>query len=214
MNITLVMIVRNEANVLDRCLKSASKLVDEIVVVDTGSTDDTLAVAKAYGSRTCSFIWNDHFAEARNFALDQSKTEWNLVLDADEYFTEDYSAVIRQFISKETGIGRVRRIDAFRDQHGVSRTQCFIPRILPNTVRYEGRIHEQVDSSRRRVNLPIDLQHDGYLNASRAERNIPLLRRELAEAPNNPYLLQQLAREYKGIEDFDNAYRQYKLAYE
>ena len=83
--IGLVMIVKNESRSLDKCLISAKKLVDEIYITDTGSTDNTLEIAQKYNAHISEFKWCNDFSAARNFALRQSSCDWNLVLDADEY---------------------------------------------------------------------------------------------------------------------------------
>lgn len=83
--IGLVMIVRNESRSLDKCLSLAEKLVDEIYITDTGSTDDTIEIAQKYHAHISSFQWCNDFSAARNYALKQSDCDWNLILDADEY---------------------------------------------------------------------------------------------------------------------------------
>ena len=84
MKINLVMIVKNEERYLERCLKKAVSLVDDIVIADTGSEDDTKEIARSMGAKVWDYRWNDDFADARNFALEHSDGDWNLVLDADE----------------------------------------------------------------------------------------------------------------------------------
>lgn len=86
--LSLAMIVLNEAGKLRRCLDSVCSLVDEIIVVDTGSIDESKQVALSYGAKVYDFTWTDSFADARNFALKQSTSDWNLVLDADEYINQ------------------------------------------------------------------------------------------------------------------------------
>ena len=83
--IGLVMIVKNEEQSLRKCLSRAKKLVDEIYITDTGSTDDTMKIAEEFGAHISHFQWKNDFAAARNYALKQSACQWNLVLDADEY---------------------------------------------------------------------------------------------------------------------------------
>src|ERR1700729_295793 len=78
------LIVRNEAAFIADCLASVRPVVDDIVVGDTGSTDDTPAIAASYGARVFQFAWRDNFAEARNACLDQCRTDWILYIDADE----------------------------------------------------------------------------------------------------------------------------------
>ncbi|MEB3292596.1 MAG: glycosyltransferase [Synechococcales bacterium] len=84
MTLSLAMIVKNEATYLPACLQSVQGLVDEIVIVDTGSTDETMAIAQSYGAQVFSFAWCDDFAAARNDALRRVQGDWVLVLDADE----------------------------------------------------------------------------------------------------------------------------------
>ena len=85
MKINLVMIVRNEERSLERCLRTVEGLVDKKIVIDTGSTDRTVEIARAMGAEVHSFLWRDDFSAARNFALAQSDGDWNLILDGDEY---------------------------------------------------------------------------------------------------------------------------------
>ncbi len=83
-SISLCMIVKNEAKNIKRAIESVKPIVDEIIVVDTGSTDDTVEIAESLGANIYHFEWNDNFSEARNFSLKQSTKDWILILDADE----------------------------------------------------------------------------------------------------------------------------------
>ena len=84
MTISLCMIVKNEEAVLERCLKSVAGLVDEIIIVDTGSTDETKAIASRYADRVLDFEWIDDFSAARNYAFDQATMDYQMWLDADD----------------------------------------------------------------------------------------------------------------------------------
>ena len=84
-SVSLCMIVKNEADCLSRCLESMKGLVDEIIIVDTGSTDNTVEIAKQYGAVIKTYQWNNDFSQARNYSLSLATKEWILVLDADEY---------------------------------------------------------------------------------------------------------------------------------
>jgi glycosyltransferase involved in cell wall biosynthesis len=84
MNLSFVAIVKNEAQNLDRCLASVKPYVDELIVVDTGSTDETIAIAQQYGAKVSHFEWCDDFALARNYACSLASGDWILTLDADE----------------------------------------------------------------------------------------------------------------------------------
>jgi len=87
-NLALVMIVRNEARCIERCLSSARTQVDTMLVLDTGSDDDTVERARGAGARVAHFPWCDDFAAARNAALEEANADWSLVLDADEWIAD------------------------------------------------------------------------------------------------------------------------------
>ena len=89
MTISLCMIVKNEAAVLERCLKSVAGLVDEIIIVDTGSTDATRTIASRYADRVLDFEWIDDFSAARNYAFDQATMDYQMWLDADDVLPAD-----------------------------------------------------------------------------------------------------------------------------
>ena len=82
--LSVCLIVRNEASNLPRCLDSIRGLADEIVVVDTGSTDDTVAIAQRHGARVSTLVWQDDFSAARNASIELATCDWILVFDADE----------------------------------------------------------------------------------------------------------------------------------
>lgn len=84
MTISLCMITKNEENLLKNCLNNIKGIVDEIIIVDTGSTDNTKETAKKFNAKIFDFKWGDNFSEARNFSLQKATQEWILVLDADE----------------------------------------------------------------------------------------------------------------------------------
>src|SRR5204863_5400745 len=82
--LSLCMIVKNEERFLRNCLESVKDIVDEMVIVDTGSTDSTLDIAREYGAKVIPHVWKDDFSEARNVSLDHATGDWALWLDADE----------------------------------------------------------------------------------------------------------------------------------
>ncbi|WP_139996969.1 glycosyltransferase [Paenibacillus paridis] len=212
--LSIVMIVRNEEKVLGRCLESIKNLVDEIIVVDTGSKDTTKEIATSFGAKIYDYEWNDSFSDARNYALEQATSDWNLVLDSDEYLSNESADEIHNFINNNNNtIGRVKRIDKFKDKAGDSFAQTFISRLFPRNLRYKGKIHEQIDSSLPRVKLSVEVQHDGYYNQSRSERNIPLLLHEIKVAPQEAYYHYQIAKEYRGLEKHELSYHHLKQAY-
>lgn len=96
--ISLCMIVKNEEQCLERCLASVNDVVDEIIIVDTGSTDATVEIAKKYSAKIFHFKWRDDFSAARNFSLSKASKEWILVLDADEFLSSSDAKEIRNVI--------------------------------------------------------------------------------------------------------------------
>ena len=190
------MIVKNESRCLGRCLQSVKAVVDEIVVTDTGSTDDTIKIAKEFGAKISHFEWVGDFAAARNFALEQTTGDWILVLDADEWTSEELAREIRAFVRGRPAVGRLKIVSEFQRNNQIFSSQCLVPRLFPRGARFAGRIHEQVVSPLPRADLRGELWHDGYLEMQKGDRNSKLLEAELEREPDNVYFLFQLALEH------------------
>ncbi|MEP7303167.1 MAG: glycosyltransferase [Caldimonas sp.] len=197
--IALVMIVRNEARCLERCLASARPWVDEIVVVDTGSSDASVTIARSNGARVASFDWIDDFAAARNAALACTDAPWRLVLDADEWIAGGGESLAALREQPADFIGQLSVASLFDAAGGdVDEAPSWLPRVLPQGVRYAGRIHEQPESRLPRRRLSLQVGHDGYLDAQKEKklgRNERLLRLALEAAPADPYLRYQLGKD-------------------
>ncbi|TAL28464.1 glycosyltransferase [Phenylobacterium sp.] len=195
--LALVMIARDEAHAIARALASARPHVDRMIVLDTGSLDETAAIAAAAGAEVHSFTWIDDFSAARNAALAQSDAAWNLVLDADEWIAGGAEAL--KDLPVDGSLGLVR-LDNQTDTPGREAASAWLPRLLPRGVRYEGRVHEQPVGAARSVRTGLILGHDGYTAANlerKAGRNEALLMAELQAAPEDGYLWYQLAREHQ-----------------
>lgn len=199
------MIVRNEARCLARCLNSIRTVADEIVIVDTGSTDGTVEIASKFDAKISYFDWVDDFSAARNFSLDQTAGDWILVLDADEFAGENLAREIPEFVTGKPQIGRLKIVSDFHRNGRTLRSQSYVARLFPRGPRFHGRIHEQIVSPLPRVNLRSELQHDGYFTTRNSDRNVKLLLAELAQEPNNAYLAYQLAIEYTSLEKPESA---------
>ncbi len=194
-SIAATLIVRNEARCLARCLTSVAPFVDRMVVIDTGSTDDTVAIARAAGAEVHHLPWPDDFAAARNHALACADADWNLVIDADEWIMAGGEA-LRDFCAGPPRLGRICVESDTQD--GANTARSWITRLLPRGARFEGRVHEQVASPLPRVRLPLHVGHDGYRDeqiAAKRDRNHMLLLRELAALPDDAYLLYQLGKD-------------------
>jgi tetratricopeptide (TPR) repeat protein len=196
------MIVKNEAENLPRCLDSVRGVVDEIVLVDTGSTDQTLAVAGRYGARVFHFAWCDDFSAARNAAVAQARGAWILTLDADEALTRGARRKLRGLLADDRFAAFLLNIRSpLKDARGQAAVINAWPRLFRNhpEIRYEGRVHEQISPSIARMGgtvcmTDLVIDHLGYhqdftdQNAKQA-RNLALLRAQLVETPDDAMTL-------------------------
>ncbi|MDA8227394.1 MAG: glycosyltransferase, partial [Desulfitobacterium hafniense] len=144
--ITLAMIVKNEAENLKNCLESVHGQVDEIVIVDTGSSDDTLTIARSYTDKVYPFVWRDDFSAARNFAISKASCEWILSLDADEELVMELGN-LRSILASD------KKIEAYllplynpSSDTGEQYNIFNVLRLFRNNGKYQysGEIHEQV----------------------------------------------------------------------
>jgi hypothetical protein len=218
MSVGLAMIARDEARCIARCLDSVAPFVDELLVVDTGSRDATARIAAARGARVVTFPWRDDFSVARNFALEQSRTDWHLVLDADEWI-EAGGPCLRELTRPDAAafVGQIRIEEVFEGGEAVRLPPLFVSRLLPRGLRFAGRIHEQLAHGLPVRRVPLTAGHDGYQQAQRARkagRNEHLLRQALLEQPESAYLNYQLGRELEIAGDFAGAAARYQAARE
>ncbi|TBL76647.1 glycosyltransferase family 2 protein [Paenibacillus thalictri] len=209
--ITLCMIVRNEERHLGPCLAAAQPYVDEIVIVDTGSQDRTAEIAEQYGARLYRMVWNEHFAEARNYALEQAGGDWILVLDADERLHPADPDDVKNLLADETASGYYASIRHHRSEAADDYETDIVCRLFRNLpgVAYRGRIHEDIGKSLiescpqmtiKRCGLVVS--HYGYVREDaiakkKAQRNKLLLERALREESDTLYY-----RYASGVESF------------
>ncbi len=217
--ISLCMIVKNEEKYLDRCLKSAKDKVDEIIIVDTGSTDSTMEIAQKYDAIIRHFEWINDFAAARNYSISEAKSEYIIVLDADEYFDDGvdlqldlakekdyYLLMLKNFHSK----GQVlfhKNVRLFKSGIGL---------------RYSGKLHEQLNtydeaSNYIGVESNIVINHVGYLpevivDKGKKKRNYDIMVKELEENPTG-YSYFNMGTVYMHDEHYDKALDMFKKAY-
>lgn len=200
-SIALVMIARDEARCIERCLRSAAAYVDDICVLDTGSVDDTAALARLCGARVVPWSWCGDFAAARNAALDQTGCDWRLILDADEWIQGGAVSLHGYRQGAVPHIGLVRVDSLIETAQGTTQSApSWLPRLLPRGVSYEGRVHEQPLSALPRQRLALQVAHDGYLPAQMAQkrgRNRELLLLALRADPQDAYLQYQLGKDFE-----------------
>ncbi len=204
--IGLVMIVKNESRSLEKCLSLAEKLVDGIYITDTGSTDHTIEIARKFKAHISEYEWQNDFSAARNYALEQSPCDWNLVLDADEYLVSGTKEDILKFAESGKHVGAIERHDSYREANGeISQSCVFTTRLIPRGTFYEGKVHEQVVTGLPIAPLPLVFEHDGYLQGGKGERNLEILLEELAQNPQDPYVLYQVSRTLWLMKDYAKA---------
>jgi len=207
--VALVMIARDEAAHIQRALVSALPWVDDALVLDTGSRDDTVALAQAAGARVAHFAWVDDFAAARNHALDLAGADWHVVLDADEWIADGGEALAALRDRAPDFVGQLR-VDSLQQGPDGRHSQApsWLSRVLPGPVRYAGRVHEQPQHSLPVRPLPLTVGHDGYLPpalAAKAGRNAGLLQAALNEAPHDAYLWYQCGKDHDVYERYAQA---------
>jgi len=215
-SLALVMIARDEARCIERCLRSAEGLVDEMLVLDTGSVDDTAAIARGCGANVAHWYWRDDFAAARNAALELTSCDWRLVIDADEWVADGGTA-LATCRDADTAFVGVLRVSSLIDgtTAGVQHAPSWLPRLLPRGVAYQGRVHEQPVSALPRRRLELTLQHDGYLPDAmerKRGRNRRLLQQALLDDPDDAYLHYQLGKDFEVHGDFVAAEPCFRLA--
>jgi len=215
--LSLCMIVKNEQTVLVECLKSVRDVVDEMIIVDTGSTDKTIDIARAFGAKVFEFPWTDDFSAARNQSLAQATGNWILVLDADEVIsgldhqrllatintgnrrTAAFAMVTRNYLEKSGTAGWTKNDGRYPQEEkgagwfGSSKVRLFRNNSL---VRFENPVHELLEASLRRAGIPIGkcsvpIHHYGRLDhdklLAKGREYYALGKKKLAEAGGGDY---------------------------
>jgi glycosyltransferase involved in cell wall biosynthesis len=199
-SVSACLIVRDEEKRLPGCLDSLRPVVDEIVVVDTGSKDRTMEIAREGGAKVFEFAWQDDFSAARNAALDRATGDWILVLDADERLAWEGYDAFREPLRTTDKLGfLVTLVNLFEDRSSA----VLLLRLFRNVkeIRYSGLIHERIDPSLRRMATdvkrsvgmhPARIFHSGYLEEIKAEkkkdsRDIHLLNEQIRLDPTDPF---------------------------
>ena len=224
--LTVCLITKNEERFIGKCLESIRPIADQIVVMDTGSTDWTTSIAGRFGAEIFKFKWCDDFSAARNAVLEKATGDWVLMLDADEELPADQHEKLLKLLRDPKAIAyRLPMIDVGQEEAGVSH----VPRLFRNApgLFYVGRVHEQVFSSIevRRTEWGLEnlfgdatLLHHGYTkelvkSRDKIARNLRLLEMAVEEMPGEPNLLMNLGlelmrsgRTHEGLENYEAAF--------
>jgi tetratricopeptide (TPR) repeat protein len=225
--LTACLITKNEEEFLAQCLESVKNLAHQIVVVDTGSTDRTVEIAKSFGAEVFHFDWCDDFAAARNAALEHARGDWVLILDADEELPSDQHARLAADLKNQKTIAlRLPLINRGQEAEGRS----YVPRLFRNApgVFYSGRIHEQVFPSLIGIGKPFGLstglgtaqiRHHGYsqqtvADRNKVQRNLKLLRLAVEECPEDANLAMNLGLELARSGELSAGLAEYRRAFQ
>lgn len=216
LKISACYIVKNEAENLAKSIKSLKNQVNEIVVVDTGSTDNTMAVARKLGAKVYCFPWQDDFSKARNFALSKAKGDWLVLLDADEYFTAKTAGNIRQVIRQaQQADGLLIQMVNYDVDKAEIQDYFYQLRIVCNQqgLHYEGKIHEELKlsdgKSMKFFRIPpemLEIYHTGYASSvsrQKLERNLRLLQQALDNGKSEADLARYFCDCYLGLGDME-----------
>lgn len=228
MKLSIAMIVKNEEKNLEKSLpplKKLQKYLDsEIIILDTGSIDNTVEIAKKYTDKVYFYKWNNHFAEARNISIKYCTGDWVLVVDADEvlYDVEELAKLIRnKKINKFNG-AFVKIVNFNKDVKNSISNGAISPllRIFKKgTVKYEGSVHEQPRFTKPIIDTNIRFIHYGYDNNNyklmeyKFKRNISLLMEQLKKDEDNIYVIFQIAVSYNMHKDLKEALKYIEIAY-
>ncbi len=226
--VSLCMIVKDEEWILEQCLGNVSGIVDEIIIGDTGSEDNSKEIAARYGAKVFDIKWEDDFAAARNQTLERATCDWILLLDADELFRKEDTERFYALLDNEEYDGyHFTLYNYYSAENTKDYSVHYAFRMVRNTGEYyfEGRIHEQInnrngdfDSSRFTL-AEITLLHYGYTDKviqqkEKHNRNMPLIKKQLEDNPEDPYYLFNLGNEYMALGDCNNALPCYLKAHE
>ena len=227
------MIVKNEENFLEKCLISAALVVDEIVILDTGSTDGTIKIAEKFGAKIYHFSWTGDFSEARNKALEYVTGDWVLQLDADEELADENKSTIQQLMLRDDPVGYLTKIVNFVTMPDGNKEiiEHYAMRLFPKhpDIFYKQPIHEQIsyrveclDGSHTVLPLdrsfsPLTIYHYGYhkqlvKDRNKTNRNTTILKDILNKDNKNAFQHFNLGIALSEEEKYEEALNEYLTA--
>ena len=220
MRLTATLIARDEQRHLPGCLESLRGVADEIVVVDTGSTDSTSEIARRFGARVFDHTWTSDFASARNAALSHARGEWILYIDADERLSIGESSSVPALLADRTVVCYTVR---FRPREGFTRYHEY--RLFRNDprLRFSGVFHETMlagilqverEDGLRIASSDLAIDHIGYDGdlTRKHERNLPMLRARLQQDPGQMYCWDHLGRTLEAMGQHEQAREAWRTA--
>ena len=218
--ISLCMIVKNEESYLPSCLDSVKGVVDEMIIVDTGSTDRTKEIALSYGAKIYDFEWIDDFSAARNYGIEKATGEWILVLDADEELEEETAKRLRDELKATTADALILlRKEELEGQMYADYDLAGLLRVFRNRKGYfyERMYHEEINARIERLGGKIETRYDLMIwhhgiksqivqgDTKRFERAIRILQKAIEQYPSNYGLYIFLGLEFYNAGEYEKA---------
>ncbi|QGR00135.1 glycosyltransferase [Paenibacillus psychroresistens] len=211
------MIVKDEEQFLEACLRSVKDVVDEMIIVDTGSTDSTKEICHKYGALLFDYVWQDDFAAARNYGLVQATGDWILWLDADEEMDINDRFKLRDILyMDEFDLVSLHLINYYGSEinpdesYHIAHTRLFRNH---KGILFENKIHESLNIHNHAPipMAPIKLHHYGYMNPvvtskKKLERNLTMLETEIKQGSQNPWTPYHMATEYHRGQQSERAF--------
>ena len=212
--ISLCMIVKNEEKFLPMCLESVKEHVDEIIIVDTGSTDGTIEIAKRYNAKIYHLPWENSFSKARNYSLKYATCDWILILDADEEADREDASKLKDVV-KENDKNIIFLPVINKPVEGKNTSVSISERLFKNHLgfRYEGIVHNALKYSGLAKKANIKIYHYGYNQGDEQQekkfiRTSTLLREQIKNDPRNPIPHHYLATSYLDRQRNDECIRE------
>src|SRR5215213_7247184 len=228
LTLSLAMIVKDEEEMLPRCLAAVKDAVDEMIVVDTGSSDRTVEIAESFGAKVLHHEWTGDFSAARNVSFDAATSDWIVYLDADEVLVAEDAQRLRD-LTKRTWREAFYLVETnftgdLADGEALTHNAL---RVFRNrdAYRFDGRLHEQIANKlpaynpERLESSSVRIEHYGYLASVRdakekSRRNIELLEQQKREGSSGPFLHFNLGSEYAAAMENEAALREFKTSWD
>jgi glycosyltransferase involved in cell wall biosynthesis len=221
--LSLCMIVKDEEERIGNCLDSIKGIVDEMIIVDTGSSDETVTICKSFGAQVFHFPWNGSFADARNYGLDRATGDWILWLDADEKVDNSDAYKLRDILYSHDYLLSIHLINYYGECPDPDKTfEIAHTRLFRNHqgFKFMHNIHEMLnvnevltssENSSIIKTVPIKVYHYGYLDAvnedkKKFERNLNMLEDELSQKDYSPWINYHIASEYYNTKQYNKAF--------
>lgn len=221
--ISVCIITKNEAEHLEKCLSALKPYPFEIIVTDTGSTDNSKEIAYKYTDKVYDFDWINDFSAARNFTINRASHNIILSLDTDEFIKDIDLEKLEQLIQDNPKyVGSIKMLNYFEDNGNIRYQTARLDRLFNRKYyHFENPIHETLSPIAKIPYLsyetPIVVEHVGYLGTKeyldkKSMRNMELLQKELEADPENPYLYFQIAQCYMMMRDMEHTEEYFNMS--